>query len=83
MEPNTGLDIVTGAAGYTGKYITRRLLAQGRRVKSLTGHLNRENPFAGRVELIPYNFDKADVLTSSLQGATTLYPSGGEAAQTG
>lgn len=73
MEPNTGLDIVTGAAGYTGKYITRRLLAQGRRVKSLTGHLNRENPFAGRVELIPYNFDKADVLTASLQGATTLY----------
>ena len=51
------LDIVTGATGYTGKYITRRLLGQGRRVKSLTGHLNRENPFHSQVDLILYNFD--------------------------
>ena len=73
MKPNTELDIVTGATGYTGKYITRRLLAQGRRVKSLTGHLNRENPFDGQVELIPYNFDAPEALKASLEGATTLY----------
>ena len=73
MKPNTELDVVTGATGYTGKYITRRLLTQGRRVKSLTGHLNRENPFDGQVELIPYNFDRPDALTASLEGATTLY----------
>ena len=30
-------DVVTGAFGYTGKYITRRLLAMGRGVRTLTG----------------------------------------------
>src|SRR3989338_7114165 len=73
MGTDGELDVVTGATGYTGKYITRRLLGQGRRVKSLTGHLNRENPFGGRVELIPYNFNAPNVLTASLEGATTLY----------
>ncbi|NLG44479.1 MAG: NAD-dependent epimerase/dehydratase family protein, partial [Phycisphaerae bacterium] len=29
-------DVVTGAFGYTGKYIARRLLAQGRRLLTLT-----------------------------------------------
>jgi len=67
------LDIVTGATGYTGKYVTRLLLGQGRRVKSLTGHLNRKNPFDGRVEMIPYNFSAPNALAASLEGATTLY----------
>ena len=44
-------DVVTGAFGYTGKYITERLLARGRRVRTLTGHSNRPNPFGGRVEV--------------------------------
>ena len=73
MGVNAELDIVTGATGYTGRYITRRLLGQGRRVKSLTGHLNRENPFHSQVDLILYNFDKPGALTASLEGATTLY----------
>ena len=40
---------VTGAFSYSGKYITRRLLAQGHEVITLTGHPHREDPFAGRV----------------------------------
>jgi NAD(P)-dependent dehydrogenase (short-subunit alcohol dehydrogenase family) len=42
---NGGVSVVTGAFGYTGKYIARRLLAAGRRVRTLTNHPNRDNPF--------------------------------------
>ena len=67
------LNIVTGATGYTGKYITRRLLAMGQRVKSLTGHPNRDNPFGAQVPVLPFNFDHPKALAESLRGATTLY----------
>ena len=67
------LNIVTGATGYTGKYITHRLLAAGQRVKSLTGHLNRENPFGAQVPVLSFNFDNPKALAESLRGATTLY----------
>lgn len=67
------LNIVTGSTGYTGKYITRRLLATGQRVKSLTGHLDRETPFGVQVPLLPFNFDDPKALTESLQGATVFY----------
>ncbi len=67
-------DVVTGAFGYTGKYIARRLLAQGRKVKTLTGHPGRPNPFGeDRVAALPFNFDKPDELRESLRGVSTLY----------
>lgn len=72
MEP-AQLDVVTGAFGYTGKYITRRLLAMGRQVVTLTGHPDRHNPFGDRVRAVPFNFDRPDELARSLHGATTLY----------
>jgi NADH dehydrogenase len=67
------LHIVTGAFGYTGKYITARLLKQGVRVRTLTNSLNRANPFGGQVEAMPYNFDDFDKLVASMRGATVLY----------
>lgn len=67
------LNVVTGAFSHTGKYITRRLLSIGERVKTLTGHPNRENPFGDQVSASPFNFDNPSQLTKSLQGATTLY----------
>ncbi len=70
---NPELNVVTGAFGYTGRYITRRLLQMGKRVRTLTGHLDRPNPFSERVEAFPFNFDKPDRLAESLRGATTLY----------
>jgi len=76
MEPkeDAKLDVVTGAFGYTGKYIARRLLAQGRKVKTLTGHPQRPNPFGeDRVAAVPFNFDKPDALRESLRGISTLY----------
>jgi NADH dehydrogenase len=67
------LNVVTGAFGYTGKYITRRLLSRGEHVKTLTGHPNRPNPFGEQVRVVPFNFDHPSELTRSLEGATTLY----------
>lgn len=70
---NPELNIVTGAFGYTGKYITRRLLSMGARVRTLTGHPNRQNPFGNQVSVAPFNFDNPSELTESLRGAATLY----------
>lgn len=67
------LNVVTGAFGYTGKYITRRLLAMGKKVVNLTGHPNRPNPFGEPVSVALFNFDAPEKLTESLRGATTLY----------
>ena len=67
------LNVVTGAFSHTGKYITRRLLSIGERVKTLTGHPNRENPFGDQVSAYPFNFDNPSQLVESLQGAITLY----------
>jgi uncharacterized protein YbjT (DUF2867 family) len=67
------LNVVTGAFGYTGKYITRRLLSVGKRVRTLTGHPNRENPFGEQVSVSPFNFDNPSELAKTLRGATTLY----------
>jgi len=51
------LHIVTGAFGYSGKYIAARLLKEGHRVRTLTNSVNRANPFGGQVEAHPFNFD--------------------------
>lgn len=67
------LSVVTGALGYTGKYITRLLLSQGKRVRTITGHPDRFNPFGKDLEVAPFSFDNLDALAESLKGATTLY----------
>ena len=69
----TQTHVVTGASGYTGRYITRRLLDGGAEVRSLTGHPDRPSPFERRVETYPYSFDDPDALASSLEGADTLF----------
>lgn len=71
--PGSGLDVVTGAFGYTGKYIAWRLLAMGRRVRTLTGHPNRPNPFRGGVEVASLAFEDPAQIAEGLRGATTLY----------
>ncbi|MDA2929058.1 NmrA family NAD(P)-binding protein [Acidobacteria bacterium AH-259-O06] len=71
MLPDT--DVVTGSFGYIGKYITRRLLGEGRRIKTITTHPNKENPFGEVVTAYPYNFDKPDLLVENLRGAHTFY----------
>ena len=62
---------VTGAFGYTGSHIARRLVAAGKSVLTLTGH--PEGKQAEGITAVPFNFDKPDELTKSLAGATVLY----------
>jgi len=62
---------VTGAFSYSGKYITKRLLAHGEEVITLTGHPNRPDPFGGKVKAYPLDFDEAS-MTRSLQGVDVL-----------
>lgn len=71
--PERELHIVTGAFGYSGKYIAARLLKEGHRVRTLTNSVNRANPFEGEVEVYPFYFDDMDKLTDSLRGASVLY----------
>ena len=64
--------VVTGAFGYSGKYITQRLLAQGHTVQTLTASPQRAHPFGSQVEAFPFHFDDPRALETSLQGAEVL-----------
>jgi NADH dehydrogenase len=67
------LDVVTGAFGYTGRYIAGELIARGGRVRALTNSLDRDNPFGGAIEVHPLNFEDPVSLVESLPGAYALY----------
>ena len=62
---------VTGAFSYSGKYITKRLLARGEEVITLTGHPNRPHPFGEKVKAYPLDFDEAG-MTRNLLGVDVL-----------
>ena len=67
------LNAVTGAFGFTGACIARRLLAMGEGVVTLTGHPERPSEFGDRVQVKPFNFDNPAQLAESLGGVSTLY----------
>lgn len=64
---------VTGAFGYSGRYIATRLLAEGRDVITLTNSVPRANPFGDRVRAFPLSFDEPEKLAQSLAGVDVLY----------
>ncbi|MPY92243.1 MAG: NAD(P)H-binding protein [Acidimicrobiia bacterium] len=72
--PDTGLDVVTGAFGNTGRAIAGLLLGSGRRVRALTDHPPPPSE-AGRVpiEVAPYRFDEPGHLVHAFEGVTTFY----------
>jgi uncharacterized protein YbjT (DUF2867 family) len=67
------MNVVTGAFGYIGKYITRHLLEQGESVRTITTHPDKPNPFGDAVKAFPLNFAQPDALTENLHGASVLY----------
>ncbi|MCA9960685.1 MAG: NAD(P)H-binding protein, partial [Anaerolineales bacterium] len=69
----TELHAVTGAFGYSGKYIAQRLLAAGHEVITLTNSVNRVNPFGGRVKAFPFHFDDWQKMAETLRGVKVLY----------
>lgn len=73
MSAPSELDVVTGAFGYTGQYIARRLLDSGRRIRTITGHPQRLHHLGKRVEVAPLDFRDRPGLVQSLRGASVLY----------
>jgi NADH dehydrogenase len=72
-----GLDVVTGAFSFTGRFIARRLLDEGRRVRTLTNHPNRPDAQAlgkdAGIEVAALQFSDRPALVESLRGADVLY----------
>lgn len=73
MSTSEPLHVITGAFGFSGKYIARRLLEAGRRVRTLTNSPQRANPFGGQIEIRPLDFSNQPELVDSLRGAAVLY----------
>lgn len=63
---------VTGAFGYSGRYIAKRLLDAGHDVITLTNSCTRENPFGPRVQAVPFHFEQPSRLEESLRGVEVL-----------
>jgi nucleoside-diphosphate-sugar epimerase len=69
------VDAVTGAFSYTGRFIARRLLEDGRRVRTLTNHAHRPGAedLEEKVEVEPLQFQDRKRLVASLRGTDVLY----------
>ena len=63
---------VTGAYGFSGQYIARRLLDAGHEVITLTNSPDRENPFGKRVHAFRYNFSRPPELEELLRDVDIL-----------
>jgi NADH dehydrogenase len=64
---------VTGAFGYSGKYIARRLADSGLRVMALTNS-PRSGPLPDGIERVgPLAFEQPDALARSLEGVQVLF----------
>ncbi len=64
---------VTGAFGYSGLHIARLLLSRGERVRNLTGHPDRPDPFAGAVEVTRFLFADHHATRAALRDVRVLY----------
>jgi NADH dehydrogenase len=71
--PDPNLHVVTGAFGYCGRHIARLLLQHGVRVRTLTAHPRRPDPFHGQIEIAPLDFSDHSLLVANLRGAAVFY----------
>ncbi len=67
------ISAVTGAFGFSGKYIAGRLLKAGQRVRTLTNHPDPGSPLLGHVEVRALDLRNPDNLAKSLVGVNVLY----------
>jgi NADH dehydrogenase len=68
-----GFDVVTGAFSFTGQFIARKLVVEGRRVRTLTNHPKRPGAEDLDVEVAPLQFTDRAALVESLRGADVFY----------
>ncbi len=71
--PPEPLALVTGAFGYSGGHIARRLLQAGARVRTLTQHPDPAHPLAAQIEAAPLDFGDPGRLAADMAGAQILY----------
>ena len=64
---------ITGAFGYSGRYIAQRLLLAGEEVITLTNSPARDAELQGRVRAFPLGFGEPDRLAAALQGVDVLH----------
>jgi nucleoside-diphosphate-sugar epimerase len=67
------LHAVTGAFGYSGKYIAKHLLEKGYEVITLTNTISFDDIFIGKVKTFPLNFEDTEGLCKSLENVDVLY----------
>jgi len=73
MNSNNETNVVTGAFSYTGRYIAKRLLSMGEKVRTLTNHPSLDIEFEKQIETFPLNFDNSQRLVNICFSTTTLY----------
>ncbi len=71
MQTN-GLHAITGAFGFSGKHIARRLLDKKLPVRTLTNSPGRNNPFGSKIDVRPLDFDPSQ-LRRNLEGVEVFY----------
>ncbi len=71
--PEATTSVVTGAFGFSGQRIAKRLLLRGEKVRTLTNHPQPGSPLFGRVQVFPLDFADTKQLTESMRGASVLY----------
>jgi len=64
---------VTGAFGYSGKYLAQKLISKNKKVITLTNSFQRTNPFGEIVKAYPFYFDEPEKLTEQLRDVEVLY----------
>jgi len=69
----TKTHVVTGALGYSGSYIARKLIEKGHRVVTLSNSAARSGRTVPDIEIKPFDFDDPDRLAESLRGVEVLY----------
>lgn len=63
---------VTGAFGFSGRYVAKRLLEAGHEVITLTNSVTRRSPFGQRVKAFPFHFEQPEKLGACLRGVDAL-----------
>jgi len=69
----SGIHVVTGALGYSGRWIAKNLINGGAKVRTLTNATGRDNPFGDDLRIYPLDFDDSEGLVRSLSNADVLY----------
>ena len=69
----SGFHVLTGALGYTGKAVAKRLIENGVPLRTLTNSPHKPNPFGDALDIKPLAFDNPEALTQSLEDAEVLY----------